>query len=209
MSRSSILLFLIMPFFCLAQRQPKEIKEITNEGGTNSKNMLLQELLNKSEKELELMLIPCAFFKGKSYPIDGAINLSKANSILRGNFSTLVPYWKVKGSDQLILMMCGNGLWDRIYGYILIDPNSKLIENIVFGHRAETPGLGAEISKRKFEEKFIGLEIGQTHTFLVKKNAKEDKPYQIEGITGATITGDGVTEMFRKCIDVYAGLLKT
>lgn len=133
----------------------------------------------------------------------------------------MLLYWKVNGSEKIILILSGNGLWDQIGGYILVNKNSNTIENIVFSHKNETPGLGAKISKRSFEEKFIGLNLNQTHTFLIKKpsnrNTPNDEqpsdledinPHQIEGISGASITSDGVQNMLNKTIENYSELLK-
>jgi Na+-transporting NADH:ubiquinone oxidoreductase subunit C len=92
----------------------------------------------------------------------------------------------------------------------LLDQSSKQIENIVFGHKAETPGLGDKITERAFEERFIGRQLNNTHTFLVQKKMKENpaqNTYPIEGVSGASITVEGVTDMLNQAASSYSELL--
>jgi Na(+)-translocating NADH:ubiquinone oxidoreductase C subunit len=153
---------MVFPFVSFTQSIQQELETITNPYKTNSKNTLLQELLNEDELALQSQLNSYAFVEGKSHQLKGDINLTNSKVIVRKDSPNILPYWKVNGSEKIILIMSGNGLWDRIGGYILVNENSKIIENIVFSHKNETPGLGAEISKRSFEEKFIGLKLDQT-----------------------------------------------
>lgn len=213
---------MFFPLVSFTQNTQQELETITNPYKTNSKNIFLQELLNEDELALESKLNSYAFFEGESHQLKGDINLTNSKTIIRKGSPKILPYWKINGSEKIILIMSGNGLWDRIGGYILVNKNSNIIENIVFNHKSETPGLGAEISKRSFEEKFIGLKLNQTHTFLIKKVSHRNTPnnehpndledinvYPIEGLSGASITTSGVQDMLNKTIENYSELLKT
>ncbi len=113
-----------------------------------------------------------------------------------------------------ILAMRGNGLWDEIWGYIALEDDLQTIAGAAFDHKAETPGLGAEIKDSKaFQEQFIGTSIvnadGQYNGILVRKGGAQDKKYEVDGLTGATITADGVTAMIDIGVEAYAPYLKS
>lgn len=212
LKKLSLIIGFIFPFIICAQDIEQEIEAVTNPKRMNYKNVQLQELLNVSEEELFSKLRTYALVKGVSQKLKGDIQLTNTKKNLRKEVPIVVPYWKVNNTNQLILIMSGNGLWDRIGGYILLDKNTNEIINIVFTHKHETPGLGAEISKRSYEKKFIGLTLGKTHTFLekrAKEELKNENTYQIEGISGATITSDGVQQMLNKTMKNYSELLNS
>jgi Na+-transporting NADH:ubiquinone oxidoreductase subunit C len=79
-------------------------------------------------------------------------------------------------------------------------------------HKGETPGLGAEIKDNPaFPGQFIGKQIfkdGEV-AVLVRKGGSQDKTYEVDGISGATITCDGVTEMLQRGIAYYLPYLET
>ena len=78
-----------------------------------------------------------------------------------------------------------------------------------FGHKGETPGLGAEIGQKFFIDRWIGESItdenGEFLKFeIVKDNSGNAKPQKVDGITGGTITSKGVEEMANRCLSIYA-----
>jgi Na(+)-translocating NADH:ubiquinone oxidoreductase C subunit len=165
--------------------------------------------LNASDKKLETAGLGIAEFL--QFINQGNISENYAFEIIEESSTEILPYWKVENTDQIILIMSGNGLWDQIGGYVLLNQKSKIIENIVFSHKSETPGLGAEISTRRFEERFIGLKLGQSHTFLIKKVKEKvelENIHEIQGVSGATITSDGVNQMLNKMLENYSALLE-
>ncbi len=77
-----------------------------------------------------------------------------------------------------------------------------------FDHASETPGLGAEIADRPFEEQFRGKRIYDEEgdfrpVTVVKGTAPPDDPHRVDGISGGTITSNGVTNMLRDGLEVY------
>lgn len=121
---------------------------------------------------------------------------------------------KKDGKQFYILAIRGNGLWDKIWGYIALEGDLNTIAGASFDHKGETPGLGAEIKdSKKFKEQFVGEQIykdGQYVSILVKKGgaAPEDK-HAVDAISGATITCNGVTEMLNRGIKVYLPYLES
>lgn len=121
----------------------------------------------------------------------------------------------VEGKNYYIVPLRGAGLWDAIWGYIALESDVNTVKGVVFDHKGETPGLGAEITQGWFEERFEGEKIlGEGGDFVgveVKKgysggNAKDDNA--VDAISGATITGDGVTAMIKERLQYYVPYLK-
>ena len=115
------------------------------------------------------------------------------------------------GRNLYVAPIRGKGLWDAIWAYVSVDEN-MIIRGIYFDHKAETPGLGANIKQRFFMDDFIGESLLDTKgnfkgvtvskTNLDPKN--EDKyDNEVDAIAGSTITGDGVTAMIRTDLSLY------
>lgn len=101
----------------------------------------------------------------------------------------------------IIIPLNGNGLWGPIWGYMAIDDGGSVV-GAVFDHQGETPGLGAEIATDKFAMRFIGKEMAE-RPIVLKKNADKDNPYEVDAISGGTMTSNGVTEMLAKAFELY------
>jgi len=103
--------------------------------------------------------------------------------------------------NKLILPIRGYGLWGTLYGYISIENDFNTIAGIEFYDHKETPGLGAEVDNPKWKNLWPGKEIyqnGEVSLTVIKgKVDKTDKEaqYEIDGLSGATITSRGVTNM--------------
>lgn len=105
------------------------------------------------------------------------------------------------GQQGLILPLHGAGLWGPIWGYLALDGNGKVV-GAVFDHKGETPGLGGEIATDKFAQRFVGKSMGE-HPIYLTKNADKDNPYQVDAISGGTMTSNGVTQMLEEGYDDY------
>ena len=120
------------------------------------------------------------------------------------------PMFKAKNNNNeyVIIPMVGSGLWGPIWGFISLETDYNTIYGAVFDHEKETPGLGAEINTDFFEEPFKGKKIldnkGQFVSIEVKKGSVEEGHlHQVDGITGGTITSDGVSDMLYNTLDIY------
>ncbi len=118
------------------------------------------------------------------------------------------------GSTYYITPLVGSGLWGPIWGFIAFEKDCNTIFGVSFDHKTETPGLGAEIREAFFEDEFIGKKIlDENSTFIsidvVKGGAEEGSYHQVDGITGGTITSDGVTNMLKNDLKVYNNYFKT
>ena len=110
----------------------------------------------------------------------------------------------------------GKGLWDAIWAYIAMDENMMIL-GAYFDHKAETPGLGANINQRFFMDDFIGEKlldenenfkgIKVSKTNLDPRNEIKDD-HEVDAIAGSTITGDCVSAMIKSDLRLYIPYFK-
>ncbi len=116
--------------------------------------------------------------------------------------STPLQFYRYDGG--IIIPMRGTGLWGPIWGYLALDSTSTVV-GAVFDHKGETPGLGGEIATDKFAQRFIGKKM-DTQAIHLAKNADHSNPYEVDAISGGTMTSNGVTAMLQKAYENYKGL---
>ena len=116
------------------------------------------------------------------------------------------------GQPIYVIPMVGKGLWGPIWGFISIDSDKNTVLGASFDHKTETPGLGAEINTPAFQNQFVGEKVFKDGTFkgidVVKGGADEANKHGVDGITGGTITSDGVAEMLDRTLKIYSTYLK-
>jgi Na+-transporting NADH:ubiquinone oxidoreductase subunit C len=117
--------------------------------------------------------------------------------------------------ESYIFPMYGAGLWDAIWGYLALETDMNTIGGITLAHAAETPGLGARITEAKVQERYVGKKIfdesGALITVMMQKGeGKEygDDAHKVDGMSGATITGNGVNNMLKAYMGYYEGYIK-
>lgn len=127
----------------------------------------------------------------------------------------MYTYTKSDGRKFYILSVRGNGLWDEIWGNIALKSDKNTIAGVAFDHAGETPGLGAEIKDNadwvaQFAGKTIYDEAGNFVSVDVKKGGgTKGQAHAVDGITGATITADGVDAMIEQGLQYYTPFLKS
>ena len=115
-----------------------------------------------------------------------------------------------EGETYYIMPVAGVGLWGPIWGFISVGKDLTTIYGARFGHKGETPGLGAEISsydkfQAQWEGKAIRDENGAFHTILVSKTPSDpNDPFAVDGITGGTITSKALEEMVNRSVAIYS-----
>ena len=106
--------------------------------------------------------------------------------------------------ENVIVIPCyGAGLWGPIWGYIGVDKTDyTTITKACFGHKGETPGLGAKITDEPaaFADKFHKKHVGE---FSVAKNVDETDLSAVNAISGATITSQAVGKALSKWFGFY------
>lgn len=119
----------------------------------------------------------------------------------------------VDGQNKYILSARGAGLWGPIWGYVAFNEDKNSIFGTYFAHASETPGLGAEIANKEFQQEFIGKKIMNSDNefvsvAIVKPGQKNTEKDYVDGISGGTITSKGVEDMLLKSIGQYESFLK-
>ena len=185
-----------------------------NENEGNSVNFIAAD---KAEQEFDKYITKQIYIQGdqvieddKAYLID--VKKQKALAKDPSHKRKLPLFIANKdGRNLYVAPIRGKGLWDAIWAYVSVDED-MIIRGIYFDHKAETPGLGANIKQRFFMDDFIGESLLDTQgnfkgvtvskTNLDPKN--EDKyDNEVDAIAGSTITGDGVTAMIRSDLSLY------
>jgi len=122
----------------------------------------------------------------------------------------------VDDASYYIIPLRGSGLWDAIWGYIALESDRNTIKGAVFDHKAETAGLGAEITQQWFMNRFVGEKVfdnnGKLVGISVSKTNNDPKhldkdDHEVDAISGATITGDGVSDMIMERLTHYQSYL--
>ena len=109
----------------------------------------------------------------------------------------------VDGKDVCVFAMKGMGLWGGISGFVAIhDQDGPTVYGAYFNHESETAGLGAEIKdSQAWQEKFIGKKVfkdGNDDVALSVVKKVEDPETQVDCVTGATLTSNGVNDMIHE-----------
>jgi Na+-transporting NADH:ubiquinone oxidoreductase subunit C len=136
------------------------------------------------------------------------------------NEETLPIYIRMNNEkiEGIALPIAGKGLWSTIFGYIALNPDTDSVLGIQFYKHGETPGLGGEVEKKWFTDNFINHPIEESNgeiTYVPKKIRNENGKiisisvikggvdysksnksaiHQVDGISGATVTADGVSD---------------
>jgi len=118
----------------------------------------------------------------------------------------------VDGATKYVIPVYGMGLWGAIAGYVALDDDRQTVYGVYFNHDSETAGLGAEIKdNRAWQEKFQGKKLfaeGNDDVALAVMKKVDNPASQVEAVTGATLTSDGVSNMLKDCLSKYQNFLK-
>ena len=138
-----------------------------------------------------------------------------------GRKPKLMPVYLVKDQgafSRVILPIHGKGLWSTLWGFLALDKNLSTIQGLTFYEHAETPGLGGEVDNPRWKASWIGKEAfapdGSVGIEVIKGSvdlSREEAKYQIDGLSGATITARGVSNTLKYWLgdEGYGPFLKT
>ena len=145
------------------------------------------------------------------------IIISSTGEVIEDNNASSEDTYKIYQSRDgskvtgYAIPIAGKGLWGTMYGYFAIEPDASTAKGITFYKHKETPGLGAEVDKDWFKNNFIGkkfiddsgklVSIEVIKGFVSEKDP--DSKYKVDGISGATITGTGLTTFLKADLEKY------
>ncbi len=124
---------------------------------------------------------------------------------------------EVEGTTKYVVPVKGAGLWGGISGYIALDDDCQTVFGTYFTHESETAGLGARIVEDWFQTSFNGKKLfaednSDAVALSVVKKGKQGTlapENYVDGVTGATLTCDGVDAMIKDGLNLYMDILKS
>lgn len=145
------------------------------------------------------------------------VNINKEYKKLKANPDAMnLPIYLIAKEDnpkvinKYVIPMYGFGLWDNIWGFLALQADLNTIQGLVLDHKGETPGLGARITSDKiqnrYEEKKVFNEQMELFSVTMQKGEGNDyskDPHKVDGMSGATLTGNGVNEMMVNYLNLY------
>ncbi len=156
----------------------------------------------------------------KAFEMDLKSELQKLEELESGK-SQVEPAFPLfvckNGADTTyIIPVLGKGLWGPLWGYIALKSDCNTIVGVVFDHKGETPGLGAEIATPAFQEQFVGKKIFDDKEQFVSvavvkggvANSSISEEYGVDAISGGTITSNGLADMLKVCLENYLAYFK-
>ncbi len=119
----------------------------------------------------------------------------------------------VEGKRKFVVPVYGMGLWGPIWGYIAVNEDGNTVYGAYFNHEGETAGLGSEIKDSKaWQDQFKGKTIygadGKPVLCVKKTSEIKDRSCEVDGVTGATLTSVGVSNMLQEGFAKYRNYLK-
>lgn len=105
--------------------------------------------------------------------------------------------------EMLVLPIYGQGLWSTLYGFIAVDADTRTVRGLTYYQHAETPGLGGEVDNPRWKALWPGRKIYDddydVRIRVIKGQAGpvQEDPHQVDGLSGATITARGVSNMMQ------------
>ncbi len=118
--------------------------------------------------------------------------------------------------DKVVLPINGKGLWSTLYGFIALEADLNTVAGLTFYEHKETPGLGGEVDneswKAQWPGKLLADQDGAMKIEVIKGAVDESNEvaatHHIDGLSGATITSRGVSNLVRYwCGDAFGPFL--
>jgi Na+-transporting NADH:ubiquinone oxidoreductase subunit C len=152
----------------------------------------------------------------KGEEVEGsAFDIDLSKELKKDADAQLLPLFisEVDGATRYIIPLRGKGLWGPIWGFISLEDDLNSVFGAVFDHKGETPGLGAEINKPMFQDPFAGKTIFEGEEFtsikVIKGGAEQGDMHGVDGVSGGTITSDGVSDMLKERLSMYLPYFNT
>ncbi len=191
----------------IALDQRKNIIVSAGFGAQKGEELTRKDILSIYDEKIRSMVLD----------LEGNLVGSKEVSELNPKEDTdLLPLYYSENNGKIstfILPISGKGLWSTIYGYLALESDANTIKGITFYQHGETPGLGGEIDKEWFTENFKGKKIHSPDGSLLsitvvkgkvkEKVAEADQYHYVDGISGSTLTGNGVNNFLRQELFKY------
>lgn len=143
--------------------------------------------------------------------LDSALNTKIPSDANVADLNTRAKFAKVfltrdeEGKPStIILNVRSKGLWAAMFGFIALEADAKTVKGFAYYAHGETPGLGGEVDNPNWKSQWIGKSVYDdefnVNFEVVKGNVNKSSPmamYQVDGLSGATITSNGVSSSIK------------
>jgi len=122
----------------------------------------------------------------------------------REQYVVVYLVWNGAQLQRVILPVYGQGMWSTLYGYIALEADLNTVAAMTFYEQTETAGLGDQVQNRDWLAKWKGRKVyggpGDIRFRVASGSVSPGSPaatHQVDAMTGATVTGDAVTQLIR------------
>ncbi len=115
--------------------------------------------------------------------------------------------------EYAVFPVFGRGLWDAIWGFIALESDMNTVKGVKFEHKGETPGLGARIVEDEIQNRYRGKQIYEGDEIVAVRMMKgegndwSNDKHRVDGMSGATLTANGVNDMLKEYLVAYEGYM--
>lgn len=188
----------------LSTMKPEEILSLYNDRIASVVVDINGEVIDTNDKGVPMVAEQVSILKNykkdpdnRSYPVFKYMNANDKSKV-----------------EAYILPLYGAGLWDAIWGFVALKSDLNTIAGASFDHRGETPGLGQRIATPEVQNRFVNKKIFDAQGALVSVSMVKGEgnagltDHQVDGMSGATITGRGLNDMLKNYLGYYQGYFK-
>ena len=145
------------------------------------------------------------YVDGELEPYQGEFHTTYGSLIKNGELHVFKAT-TADGKQAYVIPVVGRGLWGGLWGYIALNETRNIVLGTYFYHESETAGLGARIGEKWFQDQFINKPIvnddGEIILSVVKAGTAQGES-EVDGVTGATLTSNGVDAMVKDGLNAY------
>ena len=147
---------------------------------------------------------------GQLVPYEGKFKTVYGQAIKDGELHVFVA--DTENGKKYVIPVTGRGLWGGLWGYLALNEDKQAVYGAYFYHESETAGLGARIGDADFQSQFRDKQIYDESVegialTVVKSGAVKNDKFEVDGVTGATLTSKGVAEMVQTGLKAYQDFL--
>lgn len=211
----------IVVAFCLAcvseLLRPRQEANVANDKRSQILAALNIRNVENVQKEYDCVLLHDMVIdiNGAILQEEGGFNVDSKQIMAKDDAAKRLPIYvcKVESDTLYVFPLFGRGLWGELWGYLALKDDFRTVYGIFMSHASETAGLGARITEEQFQDKFVGKKTfseGDFSNVLLGVKKKVEVPgSEVDAITGATLTSNGVDEMFKTSLAPYKKFFET
>lgn len=116
-----------------------------------------------------------------------------------GRRENLAQVYLVRRDGALALVVLpvrGNGYQSTIRAYLALEGDLNTVAAFTVYEQGETPGLGSRIAEPAWQAGWAGKQVANGDDIVIEVvTGQAGGPHEVDGITGASVTGYAVTDM--------------